>query len=187
MKQLSLFDTEAYLTPDKFIRGDNWDTEIITEKGKRLVILHSPDGPSKTYHWPNPAIEQVRALMGWAEKLGDFPDIAHPERYQNTIYSVDTSDLGESDRTICSEKQQPGQNRKRSPSGWIQKSYRIRIDRRQITIAHWQPGATGPYYCYRYRVNGKTPGTYLKPSRYPEILAAIDAGKSVVEILEMLS
>ena len=104
MKQLSLFDTEVYRTPDKFIRGDNWDAEIINSGSCRLVLLHSPDGPSKTYRWPNPATEQVRALMKWAEKLGDFPDITHPERYQNTIYSVDTSDLGESDRTICSEK-----------------------------------------------------------------------------------
>ena len=187
MEQLSLFSSSAYRTPDEFIRGENWDAEIVSEKGKRLVILYSPDGPSKTYRWPNPTTEQVKALMKWAEKLGDFPDIVSRGGHPDTIYSVYPLAPGEGDRTICSEKQQPSQNNSRSPSGWIQTSYRIRVDGRQMSIRHWQPGATGPYYCYRYKFNGKTTGVYLRRSRYPEILAAIDAGKTVVEILEMLS
>jgi hypothetical protein len=73
----------------KFIRGDNWDAEIITKKGKRSVVLYSPDGPSKTYHWPNPTVEEVKALLEQAEKLRDFPDIVSRCGHPDTIYSVE--------------------------------------------------------------------------------------------------
>jgi len=186
MNQLSLFAEKTYQIPDEYARTENWSGRITTMKGKRIIQLKSVDGHIKNYRWDNPTTGQLKTLLREAEKLGDFPDMVLLDGHPNTTYSGKRPPLGiDRDETNYS-RVVIDRPKTREQRGWIQKSYRLRLDGRQLTLRHWQPGANGPYYCYRYKAGNKTAGVYFRRDRYPEILAAIESGKSVVEILKIL-
>lgn len=183
---MEFFNSDDYLTPDFYCRSENWDAVITTIKGKRVVQLRSPDGETRNYRWPNPTIDHAKVLLREAEKVKDFPDIAFIGQPESATSSVEPPTDSPAAPGESSLKNVTKTKEKREQTGWIQKSYRTRVNGKQVTLPRWQPGATGPYYCYRYKEGKRTPGVYLKGDRYSEVLAAIDADKSVVEILRML-
>jgi len=71
--------------------------------------------------------------------------------------------------------------------GWIETHYKIRINGKQRSLTCPEIGCTGPYYSYRW-MDGKRQRTkYCPAKKLPAVNRALQLGKPISEILEIIS
>jgi histone H3/H4 len=127
------------------------------------------------------AKETVESIIGKVAK--ETVESVVGEIAKKTVQSV----VGEVAKETVQSKNYWNSNKGYSGNGWLESHYKIRVDGKQRSINCPETRCTGPYSSYRWMDKKRQRSKYVIASKYMAVDRAIKSGKSITEILEIIS
>jgi len=94
--------------------------------------------------------------------------------------------VGEPQKTVES-KNYWNSNEGYSGNGWLENHYKVRVNGKQRSVNCPEIRCTGPYSSYRWMDKKRQRSKYVTSTKYMEVDRAIKSGKSISQILEIIS
>ena len=176
--QLSPFDTSISECGNSYRAGD-WvklrRKPRIAASVKRgdifeINAVHPKDGSMRFW---NPHINQ------W--------DFLYPEEVKLTLPPKAEFVVGEVVKETVHPKNYWNSNEGYTGNGWLESHYKVRVDGKQRSVNCPETRCTGPYSSYRWMDNKRQRSRYVSATKYMAVDRALKSGKSVSQILEIIS
>jgi len=127
------------------------------------------------------AQETVQSVVG--EVVKEIVQSVVGEVVKETVQSV----VGEVVKETVHPKNYWNSNEGYTGNGWLESHYKVRVDGKQRSVNCPETRCTGPYSSYRWMDNKRQRSRYVSATKYMAVDRALKSGKSVSQILEIIS